>query len=147
MGSTGEVVTQSGIADIGIRCPIGDCRVVDAPFALTSEIVAGQAYAISNMLAVALKSRSTASTVQSVPCAYEIPVLKIGSDFGIGCKPAAAWPVGMRLGFKAASNIMVPLAAGYHCVGYVLEAKAANASDCLIHFKGDAAADIAISST
>jgi len=147
MASTGQTTSEVVVEQVGIRCPIGDCKVLQVDPFVGSDVVAGQVYAISNMVVVALKDCLDGATDRLVPCAYEIPKLAIGPTFAVKPKASETWTVGTRLGFKDASDLFLTLAAGYSALAYVLEAKAANASECLIHFKGDAVADVAISST
>jgi len=146
MGATGETVSNVLVEQIGMRCPIGDCKTVLVDPYCASEVEAGNCYANSNMLVMALKDRDADATDVYVPCAYEIPLLQIGADYPVKPRASETWVVGQRLGFKDSSDIFVILTAAFNPVAYALKAKAANASECLIHFKGDTEADIAISS-
>jgi len=49
------------------------------------------------------------------------------------------------LGFVAISNVIAIMGVSANCIGYALEAKPANTSECLIHFKGNTEADYATS--
>ena len=136
MVATGTTVSDVQIEAIGIRCPIGDCRTIAARPMLGSALTAGIMRPVSNMLVVALQSQVLAGTAL-VTCAYEIPALQIGPAYAVKPRAANTWAVGTRLGFIEISDVMCVLGVSTMCVGYALEAKAANASTCLIHFKGD----------
>jgi hypothetical protein len=147
MGATGQTVSDVQTEAVGIRCPIGDCKTILADPYVASDVVAGHIYAVSNMLVVALQDRADDATNVNVPCAYEIPMLAIGPQFEIQAKVAQAWAAGERLSYKLTSDLIVAYKSAFSVIGYVLEAKIANASECLIHFKGDAEADLAMASS
>ena len=144
MVATGTTVSDVQIEAVGIRCPIGDCKTIAARPALGSALTAGMVRPVSNLLVVALQSAVLAGTAL-VPCAYEIPALEIGPTFAVKPRAADTWVVGQRLGFVQISDVFAILGVSANCVAYVLEAKAANASECLIHFKGNTEADYATS--
>ena len=136
MVATGTTVSDVQIEAIGIRCPIGDCKTIAARPALGSALTAGMVRPVSNLLVVALQSAVLAGTAL-VPCAYEIPTLQIGPTFAVKPRAGDAWAIGTRIGFIEISDVFCVLGVSTMCVGYALEVKAANVSECLIHFKGD----------
>jgi len=144
MAATGTTVSEVVVEAVGIRCPIGDCKTVAGRPALGSALVAGMVRPLSNLLVVALQDAVLAGTAL-VSCAYEIPALQIGPTYQVKPRAADTWVVGQRLGFIQVSEVMCIMAVSTNCIGYTLEAKAANASECLIHFKGNTEADYATS--
>ena len=142
--ATGPISSETMTEAVGIRCPIGDCKVINAPIATGSDVVAGEFHAMSNMLVVALESRAAAATDQNAVGAYEIPALKIGPAYPVSARASETWVQGQRLGYNSGSNLVVALTSDFSVMGYTLEPKAANASECLIHFKGDGVVDISI---
>ena len=137
MGATGTTVSDVQIEALGIRCPIGDCKVILGRPMLGSALVAGNIAELSNLLVIALESAALAATAL-VPCAYEVPKLQIGPTYQVKPSAGETWVVGNRLGFNQLSDlIQLGAGAGFSKIGYALEAKAANASECLIHFKGN----------
>lgn len=136
MGATGDVVTVTRSEQVGLRCPIGECHVVEANPSSAVALVAGTPYRVSNLLVIALRDRTATASDPLIPCAYEIPKLAVGSAFNVGVRASETWAVGARLGMKIKSNILVAATGSYTVVAHALEAKAANASSCLVHFKG-----------
>ena len=143
MAATGVTISDVQAEAIGIRCPIGDCKTVLADPFQGSDVVAGHAYLVSNMLLFALEDRDGAGPVGNceVTCAYEIPKLQLSNARPSKIRAVDALLIGHRLGYNAGSDLFCIKTALYATVGHVLEAKAANASEVLIHFIGNIEAD------